>query len=341
MHSAQNRIVQYDMLRGLAISLMLMANSAASVLIADAPHPFLMRLAGSFAAPIFMLLAGMMLALAKRPKPSRGLFIMIVGGLIDMAVWQSLPFLTFDVLYTIGLAIIVTAYPARYFSATALALTGFALLLCGQLLQWGGLYHFELFSVGLNFDKPLPPVREILPHIPQQLFIDGWFPVFPWLGFVWLGAALQRSLPSFAPEVQGAGVSWRWGRYSTLLLLASSGYWAMTFNLPAMRDGYSELFYPPGLGYCLTAISAFCVLLFVMQWLMRHPRILILLSPLVWMGRRSLWVYVFHVALIRYWLSKCCVTPDPVKFLWVVLMLWTLSAWSARYLPAFSFPSRR
>jgi len=78
-----------------------------------------------------------------------------------------------------------------------------------------------------------------------------------------------------------------------------------------------------------------------MQWLTSYPRILMLLSPLVWMGRRSLWVYVFHVVLIRYWLGKCCVTPDPVKFLWVVLTLWTLSALSARYLPAFSFPSRR
>jgi len=257
MHSAQNRIVQYDILSGIAISLMLMANSAATVFIADKPHPFLMRLAGSFAAPTFMLLAGMMLGLAKKPKPLRGLSIMAVGGLVDMAVWQSLPFLTFDVLYTIGLTIIVTAYPARYFSATALALTGFALLLCGQLLQWGGLYHFELFSVALNFDQPLPSAQEILSHIPRQLFIDGWFPVFPWLGFVWLGAALQRGLPLFAPEAQGAGVSLRRGWYAVLLLLASSGYWAMTFNLPPMRDGYSELFYPPGLGYCLTAISVF------------------------------------------------------------------------------------
>jgi len=322
---------------------MLMANSAASIFIADAPHPFLMRLTGSFAAPTFMLLVGMMLALAKKPRPSRGLFIIAMGGLIDLAVWQSLPFLTFDVLYTIGISIIVTAHPARYFSITSLALAGFGLLFCGQIAQWSGYYHFDLYALGVTLDKPLPPFQEILPHIPHQLFIDGWFPVFPWLGFVWLGAALQRGLQTLGPDAQpvedGAFLSsavrcsmpWPWGWCSMLLLLASSGYWALTFKLPPVRDGYSELFYPPDLGYCLTALSVFCVTLFLLQFFVRYPGMRFFLSPFVWMGRRSLWVYVFHVVLIRYWLSKHFVTPDLVKFLWVLLMLWSLSALSARY----------
>jgi uncharacterized membrane protein len=331
---------------------MLMANSAASIFIADTPHPFLMRLAGSFAAPTFMLLAGMMLALAKKPRPSRGLFVLAVGALIDLAVWQSLPFLTFDVLYAIGISIIVTAYPARYYSITSLALAGFALLVCGQMLQWSGYYHFWLFEAGLMPGKPLPPFREILPHVPHQLFIDGWFPLFPWLGFVWLGAALQRSLQTLAPSAPSAdsgalssgvrfSIARRWGLCSMLLLLASSGYWASTFKLPPMRDGYSELFYPPDLGYCLTALSVFCVMLFSLQFLVRYPGMRFLLAPFIWMGRRSLWVYVFHVVMIRYWLSNNFVTSDPVEFLWVLLMLWSLSALSARYLPVFSFLRKR
>jgi uncharacterized membrane protein len=351
MRGHQNRIILYDILRGIAISLMLMANSAASILIADTPHPFLMRLAGSFAAPAFMLLAGMMLALAKNPRPSRGLFIIAMGALIDLAVWQSLPFLTFDVLYTIGISIILTAYPARYFSITSLALAGFALLFCGQILQSMGYYHFNPFWVGLAFDKPLPPFHEILPHIPHQLFIDGWFPLFPWLGFVWLGAALQRTLQTIAPDAQpvesegfsscvGFSMPWKWGGCSMLLFLVSSSYWALTFKLPPMRDGYSELFYPPDLGYCLTALSVFCVTLFLLQFLVRYPGIRFCFSPLVWMGRRSLWVYVFHILLIRYWLSRDFVTSHLTEFLWVFLMLWGSSALSARYFPIYRYRDR-
>jgi uncharacterized membrane protein len=58
---ASNRNIAIDAIRGLAIFTMVGANMAASV--AAHPHPCGLRLYGSFAAPLFILLSGMMVAL--------------------------------------------------------------------------------------------------------------------------------------------------------------------------------------------------------------------------------------------------------------------------------------
>ena len=50
------RLAAIDLLRGLAIVMMVAANAAAVIL--RGPHPFGFRLFGSFAAPIFVTLAG-------------------------------------------------------------------------------------------------------------------------------------------------------------------------------------------------------------------------------------------------------------------------------------------
>src|SRR5262245_51031015 len=55
-----------DVLRGLAVFMMVAANLAASAL--EGPHPLWFRLYGSFAAPLFVLLSGMMVAYTARRK---------------------------------------------------------------------------------------------------------------------------------------------------------------------------------------------------------------------------------------------------------------------------------
>ena len=166
----KNRITHYDILRGIAISLMVMANSAASIY-THIP-PLFMRLMGSFAAPCFMLLAGMVLALSEKHQPVRGLYILAFGCLVDVGIWHIMPFMTFDVLYTIGVAIIITAYPARFFSIKTLLMIGILFILTGQGLRWMLDYHHDVLEIALPLQNPLPPIIPLLSGILHQLFIS-------------------------------------------------------------------------------------------------------------------------------------------------------------------------
>jgi uncharacterized membrane protein len=324
----ENRIAHYDILRGIAISLMLMANSAAYVY--TATPPLVMRLMGSFAAPSFMMLAGMMLALAKKPKPIRGLHIIVTGCLVDIVVWQIVPFVTFDVLYTIGAAILITAYPARLFSIRTLWFLGGLFLLAGQLLQWAFGYNHEILEISLPPQDTLPPIASVL----HQLFIDGWFPLFPWLGFVWLGAALQRS---FQAQTENTKLSqdnhFLIPCFSILSFVVFSVYWSLNFIIPEPRMDYTELFYPPDIGFCFTYVSAFCAILFFFKSMVYWRSMYLILAPFKWMGQHSLLIYILHLVAIQYILSQYFVTSELDRFLYVVLILWVLLAIIARILP--------
>jgi len=106
-----NRDISIDILRGLAIFTMVAANMAPYVLIE--PHPFWFRFYGSFAAPLFILISGMMVALTTLTKGHdfkyflvRGILIVTVGALIDVVMWNFYPFTTVDVLYLIGVSLL-------------------------------------------------------------------------------------------------------------------------------------------------------------------------------------------------------------------------------------------
>src|SRR5215471_9562416 len=82
-----SRDVTIDVLRGLAIFLMVAANLAASSL--EEPHPLWFRLYGSFAAPLFVLVSGMMVAYSTLRKGyglrhflARGAVVILIAVLL-------------------------------------------------------------------------------------------------------------------------------------------------------------------------------------------------------------------------------------------------------------------
>src|SRR6478609_6558061 len=93
-----------DIVRGLAVFCMIAANMAGSIL-HEAP-PFWFRLYGTFAAPVFIMLSGVMIGFNQH-KPQHDLkYYLIRGGLIlgvasslDFLLWRQCPFMSFDVLY--------------------------------------------------------------------------------------------------------------------------------------------------------------------------------------------------------------------------------------------------
>jgi uncharacterized membrane protein len=277
--------------RGLAIALMVPANAAADLL--RDPHPHGFRLLSSLAAPAFVVLSGLMVALTGggaarhgfRHYAARGAFIILIGMLVDVAIGGYLPLMTCDVLYAIGLALPVCWLAVRFPWPVRLGAAGLVFALT-PLAQDALGYRLVLNS------PPLVTPPELWPGLAgdaaRRFAVDGWFPVFPWLGFALLGTALggfrdRRRLVTVAPLV-GLAVA-----------LVGAALWAENPGPQAVRCGYSELFYPPVPGFLVTAAGAVLVLLGV-------ARTLCEIGAGNWLGtigRCSLLLYILHLGVIR------------------------------------------
>jgi len=104
------RDIPVDLLRGLAITIMVAANLIPFLL--EPPAPFWLRLTASAATLLFIFLSGMMVALSCRIKNHalsyfivRGGFVVVVAALLDLLVRGSVPLIDTDVLYLIGISL--------------------------------------------------------------------------------------------------------------------------------------------------------------------------------------------------------------------------------------------
>jgi uncharacterized membrane protein len=277
--AAPQRSHAIDALRGAAIVSMFAANLAGPCLLP--PHPLWLRIYGSFAAPAFVFLAGMMTALGSRPAPlprllGRSVLLLALAAGIDRLCWGIDPFETFDVLYLLGLALPLTGLCRRFevwahllLAVTVLAITPWL----RHVLGYGPLLPDQLAY-------PWPAWRRLL--------VDGWFPIFPWLGVALLGGTAGRvDLLSerMRPWLLSAGGS---------LLVAGGAGWLVAPPSIVTRAGYSELFYPPSSQYLAAALGAVLLMLAGFARLERSFK----LTWLAVLGRASLVLYVLHVALI-------------------------------------------
>jgi uncharacterized membrane protein len=130
--------------------------------------------------------------------------------------------------------------------------------------------------------------------VPNHWLVDGWFPIFPWLGFSILGVA-------------AAGLRWRGGDFhrfglrSGLLpaaLLLAAGVllgWLTNDYVLTPRRLYAGAFNPPGYGYLLGSIGATALGLFLVDL---RPGFAAF-RPLAVLGRHSLLVYLVHFPAIQ------------------------------------------
>lgn len=300
-----------DILRGLAIFTMIAANMAAHSL--AEPHGTFMRLYGSLAAPMFIFLAGLMVAYTVKHKAhpisyylKRGAMIILVAALMDVFLWGTVPFTTFDVLYVIGISMPFLYFFLKLSGGFQIALTVFVLAVTPGLQ-----YHFGYQAYPTEVSLfPWPGVSAIQ-EIPvgHQWLLDGWFPLFPWIAVSMLGAFVgswQEKWTSARFDRILAGVG------STLFSLGALTWWYFQptlhsndgfiesphptnfYRILLTREGYSELFYPPTLFYLFTFLGAILLLLVLMRRL-QSIKILQLLSVF---GRSSLLVYILHTTFI-------------------------------------------
>jgi uncharacterized membrane protein len=316
-----NRDISVDILRGIAILTMMAPNLAASILVE--PHPFWLRVYGSFAAPLFILISGMMVVLTSRTRAHglryfmlRGGMLVAVGVLIDILIWNIYPFTTFDVLYLIGISLPIAYLFLRLNSSVrwiAIILI-FALTPILHTVLGYAAYPTEINLLG---QQTVVVVNET--GIFNHWLVDGWFPVFPWLAFSLLGVNLgelrwsqqrdSHTIHSFGSNlILLVGVA--------VLSIGAILWWLYPGSL-LTRAGYSELFYPPTTGYAITAIGVIIILFSIVD---RRPSFSGY-RPLRVLGEFSLLIYILHLALIEYIINLVWGEVDLQTFLLIYVAL--------------------
>ncbi len=309
MHGQRDRTI--DSLRGLAILIMIAANSSASVY--AEPHPFCFRCLSSVAAPLFITLSGMMVRFSQVHKGyplryflTRGLMLVAVAAFLDVAAWQMVPFTSFDVLYVLGISAPVAFLFGRINRNAVQWILIAAVFLLTPVLQY--LFGYTPYPSEFNFDGTYYRVIEGQTSVLNHLFIDGWFPVFPWLGFSLLGVMLARC------RWPGQGAVWFYHKRIALVAIACIALGALLkLVFPVhlyVREGFGEVFYPPTVGFSVYTAGIILALLAVFDKAASHRAF----DPLATVGRSALFLYVLHVFLINYVFSALFVGLNGIRF---------------------------
>jgi len=308
MADQTRRILWIDALRGLAIMLMVPANLSPYF---SEPHPMWFRILGSFAAPTFIMLsAGMVILTAHKHDAfyylKRGGLIIAIGALLDVALWGIFPFTSFDVLYPIGLALPLM-YMLRRVDSRELLYIAIIFMLATYAVQQLFGYHEEVLEVYFT-DIFFPDVARIV----QSYFVDGWFPIFPWIGYAVLGALFFRTLFDSTAiaslRVLIMGAVFAGAGFAMLFVPVDSDILRNITNSSILesRSGYSEIFYPPTFAYIIASVGVVILSAAVLQ----RIRFTGPISLLLFFGRYSMMVYILHQAFGVYALEPIIAVLD-------------------------------
>jgi len=290
---------QIDILRGVAIVTMIAANMAPYLL--QKPHPIYLRLYGTFAAPLFILLSGMMVTRGYTLKNygfsnylHQGLVILFIAAILDMVLYGSVPFLTVDVLYLIGLSTILL-YPILRLSVKIKVIISVIIYIVTPVLQWLMKYPQDYYYVTIKGNP-----ASLLNHsfdIFSNWISTATFPIFPWFGYVVLGSALGSLRWKVRDPRLYIGSN---SIITSVILLISGSILFYLFPGPLyVRSDYSEMFYPATLGFFLTSIGVITFLFHVTDRFYNSP----LLSWLRPFGESSMFIYVTHGMIIQFILA--------------------------------------
>lgn len=332
------RLRALDQMRGVVMVLMTIDHAsdllndtrfvtdAASLWEPGSPIPagqFLLRWITHLCAPTFVFLAGVSIALSSQKRLARGepegsitralvgrgLFIALLDPLWMSPIMMEGEGVLFQVLYAIGISMVLMAWLRRLPRWLLLTLgAGFCVAseLCSTLLRSGG-------STGLLAALLVTPGRFPLALGPLHVFLVA-YPALPWLALMMLGFGCAHWLA----ERDDRGLVERRLRYAGLATLgvfvavrAHNGYG----NMGLLRDNAALLQwlhvskYPPSLSYVTLELGLMALLLSVLYRVDRDTSPTAVLAwplrGLTVLGRAALFYYVLHIhvmALIT-WLT--------------------------------------
>ena len=274
-----------DSLRGMAILFMILAHTIPNDPQAFEKVNFFIRLISSLAAPLFLFLVGF----NYRPKETldsssikKITLTFSFAVLIDVFLWQIIPFYSYDILYLIGFSLVILHF-LKFESKLANFATLSALLIGAFIYQYLHLYPQEVNEPNLSNYKDISLIDMFL-----NLCFNGWFPVFPWLIFPVLGYLYKR----YKLNINELALF-------LICIPIFLGLAYLEYLAPSVKRFFSlELFYPADLLYLGYSIAFLFIAVYsfkIIPW--RELDFIQLL------GRPSLFMYVFHLFFIHWTFS--------------------------------------
>lgn len=189
-------------------------------------------------------------------------------------------------LYLIGISLPL-AYLSLKLKIQIRALLVAIIFLATPILQ--GLLGYASYPADFDFYLWVDPAITSVPSVLHHWVIDGWFPIFPWLGFMLLGTILM----SIRQRWQSNGENKLLLLGICMLTVGGLLWWLYQGSL-FTREGYSEMFYPATIGFIVTAVGLIAALFSLVD---RKPELAIY-KPLQVLGEVSLFIYILHYSII-------------------------------------------
>ena len=313
----QDRNIWIDFIRSIAIIIMIIANSAA--VIGNKDYSYFFRIICSLAAPLFVLLSGISFSVSsKNPSTSytkirSAFYLLITASCIDLFIWQIPPFNTFDVLYTIAFGIFINNFLK---DKSLLYFLGFITIsICLAIyLQILFPYRFEMQEVSLQNIVDIN-IRDYIISSVRYMFVDGWFPIFPWICLPIIGTLIVKYQHFFQSYKLYTYI------FSLITFFVSIYGLSNSSSIVPFRSGYVELFYPAS--YLIFILVCSCSLLFFTSTFHNKTsnRFIKYFSMI---GKYSLFIYIIHIAIIHFVLEVYFNSLNASSFA-IVMLIFTIS----------------
>lgn len=280
-----------DILRGIAVSFMIVANY---ISLLEEPYTVLFRIFVSNIAPLFITLsAGMVILSSQYHKCNyyicRGFYILLIAAIIDVFSRSVMPFYSFDVLYIIGIGLPIAYLCKNLNIKILLSLTLICFCISVVLQKLYG-YDAEILEVSL-----VSPHLVGFGSIMRSFFINGWFPFFPWVGYVFFGVAFFKHF--FCENKQDNKLFIIIISTITIcicyLFLFFKFSWAPKFISPDMtkyQQGYAGLFFPVSLSILLSSLGFIVLLTYFIKSTSKFK----FLKVFKKFGEYSMLIYILH-----------------------------------------------
>ncbi|OJV13750.1 MAG: hypothetical protein BGO27_01465 [Alphaproteobacteria bacterium 33-17] len=218
-------------------------------------------------------------------------FIIFIGAITDLIINKTVPFEGFDILYLIGYALPVT-YLVRKWNNKAILILIILILIASPYLRQKFGYEDLVFNIA-NFST--------LNIIPKEAafkswFINGWFPMFPWLAFMLSGLIVGKIYKNYEALSKDYFQSplhllaFSWVLMGGIVILAIS-----PSDMPN-RNGYHCIFYPATTGIFIALLGATGILMHSANYIKHLKFSKRFIHPI---GRSSLAIYPIHLIYIN------------------------------------------
>lgn len=319
MRTPQDRLIGYDLARFVAIYGVVVVNMVIHVamdfggvgMLADGPLPlmWMYQMWWGRASAMLAVVAATGLALMLRPTDSaderrrkqrvlarRALFLFVVGHL-----WNSSALWSFSILHNYAFflffGMLFAAATPRQLAVAILAVLGASLALQFTLVEPPAPLDLDapppLDDGGYSFGTPKlqdPEFWDPWLHV-TDTFVDGMYPLFPWLAFVLVGMLLVRV------GVDRPAVRRRALLAASASLAASLGLWAVGADADAqvVRTLTTLERIPPGLLYVVSAAAQATLLICLCVLVGSRPSTARWSAPLVATGQMTFTIYIVQI----------------------------------------------